>query len=74
MTNGAVCNDIGDFVGHPKFCIITINVLWLFLTVPWAGLYFVIVQFPDHTHLFLKKLIKNPNDGQAQLAFENAEI
>ena len=31
-------------------CIITINVLWLFLTVPWAGLSCVIVVFPDHTH------------------------
>ena len=29
----------------------TINVLWLFLTVPWVGLQCVIVVFPDHTHL-----------------------
>ena len=28
-----------------------INVLWLFLTVPWVGLQYVIVVFPDHTHL-----------------------
>ena len=32
-------------------CIVTINVLWLFLTVPWAGLPYVIVVFHDHTHL-----------------------
>ena len=32
-------------------CIVTINVLWLFLTVPWAGLRYVIAVFPDHTHL-----------------------
>ena len=32
-------------------CIVTINVLWLFLTVPWIGLQFVIVVSPDHTHL-----------------------
>ena len=32
-------------------CIVTINVLWLFLTVPWVGLQCVIVVFPDHTHL-----------------------
>ena len=32
-------------------CIVTINVLWLFLTVPWIGLQYVIVVFPDHTHL-----------------------
>ena len=30
---------------------------WLFLTVPWGCLRFVIVVFPDHTHLlFLRKL------------------
>ena len=32
-------------------CIVTINVLWLFLTMPWVGLQCVIVVFPDHTHL-----------------------
>ena len=32
-------------------CIVTINVLWLFLTVPWVGLHYMIVVFPDHTHL-----------------------
>ena len=31
-------------------CIVTINVLWLFITVPWVGLQSVIVVFPDHTH------------------------
>ena len=29
-------------------CIASINVLWLFLTVPWVGLLCVV---PDHTHL-----------------------
>ena len=32
-------------------CIITINVIWLFLTMPCVGLQCVIVVFPDHTHL-----------------------
>ena len=32
-------------------CIVTVNVLWLFLSVPWAGLQCVIVVFSDHTHL-----------------------
>ena len=36
-------------------CIVTINVLWLFLTVPWVGLQCVIVVFPDHTHLLLDR-------------------
>ena len=32
-------------------CIVTINVLWFFLTVPLVGLQYVIVVFADHTHL-----------------------
>ena len=32
-------------------CIVTINVLWLLLTVPWVGLQYLIVVFPGHTHL-----------------------
>ena len=35
----------------PYRCIVTLNVLWLFLMVPWVGKQFVIVVFPDHTHL-----------------------
>ena len=31
--------------------IVTIHVLWLFLTVPWVGLQCVIVVFPAHSHL-----------------------
>ena len=34
-------------------CIITINVLWLFLMVLWVGLQCAIVVFPDHTHFFI---------------------
>ena len=29
----------------------TVSVLWLFLTVPWVGMQFVIVVFPGHTCL-----------------------
>ena len=32
-------------------CLVTVNVLWLLLTVPLVGLQCVIVVFPDHTHL-----------------------
>ena len=32
-------------------CIVTINVLWLFLTVQRVGLQCVIVVFPDHSRL-----------------------
>ena len=40
-------------------CIVTINVLWLFLTVPWVDLQCVIVVFADHTHFLT---ISNPPD------------
>ena len=32
-------------------CIVIINVMCRFLTVPWVGVQGVIVVFPDHTHL-----------------------
>ena len=32
-------------------CIATINVLWIFLKVPYVGLQCMIVVFPDHTDL-----------------------
>ena len=35
-------------------CLVTVNVLYLFLMVPWVGLQYVIVVFPDHTHLLLE--------------------
>ena len=31
------------------WCLVII--VWLFLVVPWLCLHFVIVVFPDHTHL-----------------------
>ena len=34
-------------------CIVSENILLLFLTVPWVGLKCVIVVFPDQTHLLL---------------------
>ena len=33
-------------------CIVSINVLWLFLKVLWVGLQYAIVVCPDHTHLY----------------------
>ena len=32
-----------------SWCLVM--VVWLFLAVPWVCLQFVIVVFPDHTHL-----------------------
>ena len=40
-------------------CMVTINVLWLFLTVTWVGLQCLIVIFPDHTHLLLYLLFSD---------------
>ena len=34
-------------------CIVTINVLWFFLTVALVGRQCVIMVFPDHTHLLV---------------------
>ena len=40
-------------------CIVTINDLWIFLTVPWVGLQCVIVVFlTDHTHLLFIMIFK----------------
>ena len=39
-----------------SWCLVMVE--WLFLAVPWGCLRFVIVVFPDHTHLlFLKSYI-----------------
>ena len=38
-------------------CIVSINVMWLFLTVPWVGLQCVIVVFPDITDFLLCKVL-----------------
>ena len=35
--------------GLSSWCLVI--VVWLFLAVPWVCLQFVIVVFPDHTHL-----------------------
>ena len=43
------------------WCLVV--VLWLFLAVPWVSLQFVIVVFPDHTHLlFLFVLFSHSSD------------
>ena len=40
-----------------SLCLVMVE--WLFLAVPWGCLRFVIVVFPDHTHLlFWKKIFK----------------
>ena len=38
-------------------CFVTVNNLWLLLTVHWVGLQRVIVVFPDHTYLFFQSML-----------------
>ena len=38
-----------------SWCLVMVE--WLFLAVPWGCLRFVIVQFPDHTHLLFLTLL-----------------
>ena len=53
--------ELAALLGLSSWCLVI--VVWLFLELPWVGLQFVIVVFPDHTHLlFVKRLYftKNP--------------
>ena len=42
-------NELVALLGLSSWCLVV--VVWLFLTVPWVCLQFLIVIFPDHTHL-----------------------
>ena len=48
------------------------NVVWLFLAVPWVCLQFVIVVFPDPTHLIFLMLYNQSQhvqwNGKARLS------
>ena len=35
-------------------CFVTLNVMCLFLVMPWVGLQYVTVVFPDHTHILFE--------------------
>ena len=42
-------------LGLSSWCLVA--VVWLLLAVPWGCLRFVIVVFPDHTHLLFYVLL-----------------
>ena len=42
--------ELVDLLWLSSLCLLI--VVWLFFTVPWVYLQFVIVVFPDHTHFF----------------------
>ena len=41
--------DLVALLNMSSWCLVMVE--WLFLAVPWGCLRFVIVVFPDHTHL-----------------------
>ena len=60
----------------PYRCLVTVNVLWLFLAVPWVGMLCVIVVLSIHTHLIFKynakkDFKKNPAVKFLDLIFRN---
>ena len=48
-------------------CIVTVSVLWLFLTVSRVGLHCVIVVYPDHTHLLYFTFNRFPKFNVSQI-------
>ena len=46
-----------------SWCLVMVE--WLFLAVPWGCLRFVIVVFPDHTHLLFLVAISIVNNKSA---------
>ena len=44
-------------------CHVSVVILCLFLTVPWVGLYCVIVAFPGQTHYFSEQGPNNPRSS-----------
>ena len=50
--------ELVDLLSLSSWCLVM--VAWLLLAVPWVCLRFVIVVFPDHTHLLFSILICKP--------------
>ena len=50
------------------------HVLWLFLTVPWTGLQFEAMVFPDHTHLRFELVEKSHSKCNKAPAIEGSKI
>ena len=56
-----------------SWCLVMVK--WLFLEVPWGCLRFVIVIFPDHTHLlFLSRYFMCKNGSGAIFSFQIIEV
>ena len=50
-------NKLVALLNLSSWCLVMVE--WLFLAVPWGCLRFVIVVFPDHTHLLSFKPFSN---------------
>ena len=56
--SGVVLDCIDSWYLHPYLlllcscCHVTVNLLCLFITVTWVGLWYMSVVFPGHSHLF----------------------
>ena len=48
--------ELAALLNLSSWCLVTVE--WLFLAVPWGCLRFVIVVFPDHTHLLFLGIIQ----------------
>ena len=49
-----------------SWCLVMVE--RLFLAVPWGCLRFVIVVFPDHTHLlFLSRILEHPKQKESSI-------
>ena len=58
---GVLCWSLFDYAllgVLSSFLIVSYTCSRLFLTVPWVGLYYVVVVFPDHAHLLYEKKMK----------------
>ena len=53
--------ELDAMLGLSSWCHVI--VVWLFLAVPWVCLQFVIVVFPDHTHLLFLALFNLSSVG-----------
>ena len=60
--------ELVDLLNLSAWCLVMVE--RLFLAVPWGCLQFVIVVFPDHTHLLFLKLVNIGMMGLCQLLKE----
>ena len=53
-----ICNHlhVQQLSGCSLFCRVTVSAMYLFLTVPWIGLWYLSVTLPGHTHLLFDSL------------------